>query len=287
MHSEFCDLLGGDTSHLRVCSLDNHEVGRLFARSGTIDPGIKSRIASYEFIYSWFGSQDEDFIANLNQLSDGDLRLFPFRPAIPVTHMVEYYASCLDIHLPVQHHADVPLTSAGIQWVDGFWLEQGFVGKRLLVVAPGSGAREKNWPSSYFKEIARWWRQKDHGQVLVLLGPAEEDQGLEALFAEDALVVKGLTLGQVVPLLARCEVYLGNDSGITHLAAVLGTRTVALFGPTDPLLWHPRGERVTLVRPRIDCSPSDLSARNGGEHQSCLTDLSAKDVMEFVDSLLE
>ncbi len=55
-------------------------------------------------------------------------------------------------------------------------------------------------------------------------------------------------LGELANWLAGARVYIGNDSGITHLAAAVGTPTVALFGPTDPELWGPRGERVSCLR---------------------------------------
>ena len=55
-------------------------------------------------------------------------------------------------------------------------------------------------------------------------------------------------LGELADGLAGARVYIGNDSGITHLAGAVGTPTVALFGPTDPEVWAPRGERVRCVR---------------------------------------
>ena len=48
--------------------------------------------------------------------------------------------------------------------------------------------------------------------------------------------------------LASARVYIGNDSGITHLAAAAGVPVVAVFGPTDPEIWAPRGERVQVLR---------------------------------------
>jgi ADP-heptose:LPS heptosyltransferase len=51
----------------------------------------------------------------------------------------------------------------------------------------------------------------------------------------------------LVPILRRCRGYLGNDAGMTHLAALLGLPTLALFGPTDPLIWQPRGRAVNII----------------------------------------
>jgi ADP-heptose:LPS heptosyltransferase len=52
--------------------------------------------------------------------------------------------------------------------------------------------------------------------------------------------------------LARARIYIGNDSGITHLAAAVGTPVVAIFGPTDPAVWGPRGERVRVVSGKLE-----------------------------------
>jgi ADP-heptose:LPS heptosyltransferase len=60
--------------------------------------------------------------------------------------------------------------------------------------------------------------------------------------------VKEETLVNIAALMSACGTYVGNDSGLTHLAAALGLRTVALFGPTDPAIWAPRGSRVQILR---------------------------------------
>ena len=54
-------------------------------------------------------------------------------------------------------------------------------------------------------------------------------------------------LYELAKWLASARLYIGNDSGITHLAAAVGTPVVAIFGPTDPAVWAPRGERVAVV----------------------------------------
>jgi ADP-heptose:LPS heptosyltransferase len=53
---------------------------------------------------------------------------------------------------------------------------------------------------------------------------------------------------QVAQHLQQCRCYTGNDSGITHLAAMLGAPAVALFGPTDPIIWRPVGPDVTILQ---------------------------------------
>jgi glycosyl transferase family 9 (putative heptosyltransferase) len=125
--------------------------------------------------------------------------------------------------------------------------------KRFVAVHPGSGAAEKCWPISRFTEvIKRLWKQNQ--PVLLLSGPADTKR------VEDLLkylsrppapeMFKTLTdapLLEVAQHLQQCMCYLGNDSGITHLAAMLGVPTVAIFGPTDPKIWRPIGPFVKVL----------------------------------------
>ncbi|HSD29004.1 MAG TPA: glycosyltransferase family 9 protein, partial [Vicinamibacteria bacterium] len=79
---------------------------------------------------------------------------------------------------------------------------------------------------------------------LLLLGPAEVDVSPPP----GALVARGLPLRRLGAVLARAGLFLGNDSGVAHLAAACGTRTLALFGPTDPAQWSPVGRAVRTLR---------------------------------------
>ncbi len=89
-----------------------------------------------------------------------------------------------------------------------------------IVIHSGSGSSKKNWP--YFHELGRR--------------------------VERAVPLpQNLTLPELSQYLRRCRVYVGNDSGMTHLAAYLGCPTIALFGPTDPRVWGPIGRRARVI----------------------------------------
>ena len=62
------------------------------------------------------------------------------------------------------------------------------------------------------------------------------------------LLVQNWSLGRLAALLQQAELYIGNDSGITHLAAACGVKTIALFGPTDPRIWAPQGWNLKIIR---------------------------------------
>jgi ADP-heptose:LPS heptosyltransferase len=112
----------------------------------------------------------------------------------------------------------------------------------FLAVHPGSGSPSKNWPLERFVETAQ--RLSSGRPWLLVLGPAEE----EVKAPSAARLARRLPLRTLGALLARAGLFLGNDSGITHLAAASGTRTLALFGPTDPALWAPVGPAVRTLR---------------------------------------
>jgi len=67
---------------------------------------------------------------------------------------------------------------------------------------------------------------------------------------EDAVRIENLY--ELGCWLATASLYIGNDSGITHLAAAVGVPVVAIFGPTDPAVWTPRGGRVRVVSGNLD-----------------------------------
>jgi len=100
-------------------------------------------------------------------------------------------------------------------------------------IHPFSGSPRKNWPLDRYREIA----QRLQMPVQWCAGPEES--------LHDA--VRMDNLWDLACWLAAARLYIGNDSGITHLAAAVGTPSVAIFGPTDPAIWAPRGDNVRVI----------------------------------------
>ena len=117
--------------------------------------------------------------------------------------------------------------------------------EQVLVLHPGSGSMAKNWPVDSYCRLAEWWAGNG-GLPAFLLGEAE--RSLAGCVGRHGTVLEGLPLLEAAGVLASVRGYVGNDSGISHLAAAVGARVVALFGPTDPALWAPRGPEVKVVR---------------------------------------
>lgn len=113
---------------------------------------------------------------------------------------------------------------------------------RTIAVHPGSGSARKNWPIERWSELC----QRIEAPMLIVGGVADAER-VEQLrrFGEvlfDAPVV------ELARRLAGCRLFVGHDSGVSHVAAAVGTPSVLLFGPTDPAVWAPPGPHVTVVK---------------------------------------
>lgn len=117
------------------------------------------------------------------------------------------------------------------------------------IVAPGSGGAKKCWPRERWLAFAA--RCLPGGRPLrVLVGPAEAERDDPRRWPWPGPVefVADRSPIEVAHELASARVFVGNDSGPTHLAALLGVPTVVLFGPSDPSVWAPVGPHVHVVR---------------------------------------
>jgi ADP-heptose:LPS heptosyltransferase len=117
---------------------------------------------------------------------------------------------------------------------------------RFLAVHAGSGSLRKNWPAARFAEAARALAGAE--PFLWVEGPADAPTEPRALNISTWVRARSLPLRTLAAVLARASVYLGNDSGVSHLAAAAGAPTVAVFGPTDPDRWSPLGPAVRTIR---------------------------------------
>jgi heptosyltransferase-3 len=160
-----------------------------------------------------------------------------------------------------------------------------------VAVHPGSGRSIKCWP--YFARLADRLCDRLGAQV-VFFGAADEvtlvGNILEQMeFAAQATSVAGeLSVGQLLPALAEFDLYVGNDSGPTHLAASLGLPTLCICsGTNDPLQWAPLGPAALTIQRRVSCSPCYLRDREDCPYGiACLEELSVDEVWGAVLSLI-
>jgi heptosyltransferase III len=190
---------------------------------------------------------------NLKSLfSASRVGLFPGAPPEGNSvHAAQYLAGCLarlgmgiDPETCLHRARQVPLLSAGKP-----------AGEEVgIVLHPGSGGRYKNHPPAFWQNLIRAFQGAAEGfgtrRMTLLLGPAEEALR-EAFVGADlpgtVRIVDTPETEALSSLLGRAMLFVGHDSGVTHLSAMLGASTVALFRGTDPRVWGPLGPRVQVI----------------------------------------
>ncbi|MEY2877706.1 MAG: hypothetical protein RLZZ15_86 [Verrucomicrobiota bacterium] len=119
-----------------------------------------------------------------------------------------------------------------------------------IAIHPGSGSPRKNWPAERWLELARRLREELGAEVMFVLGEAEPAHwAARATSGADGFgFAVAPPLRELSDALARCTLFLGHDSGVSHLAAACGVPCVLLFGPTDPAMWAPPAQHVHVIR---------------------------------------
>ncbi|MBW1955454.1 MAG: glycosyltransferase family 9 protein [Deltaproteobacteria bacterium] len=151
---------------------------------------------------------------------------------------------------------------------------------RTLWIHPGAGSPLKRWPLDRFVETAVLLREKGFDPGF-LLGPAEFflESALSAAAPDFRIFTTG-DLSALVRALKSAMGFIGNDSGVSHLAAFLGLFTVAVFGPTDPARWKPLGPAATVVQGVSDCFPCFESGNKDCRQPVCLQSVTPARVLD-------
>jgi ADP-heptose:LPS heptosyltransferase len=155
--------------------------------------------------------------------------------------------------------------------------------RKLILIHPGAGSKRKRWPLESFLAVAFAIRERGSAEVAFLIGPAETDL-LSPLMnqARGRFSVHQVErLSQVMALMKISRCFVGNDSGLTHLAAFTGVPTVAIFGPSSSKRWWPVGARAKVLRgDAADCVPCFEMEEANCENPRCLNGVSVERVVE-------
>jgi ADP-heptose:LPS heptosyltransferase len=229
----------------RTLSLESGIFAKLFSPHVSLAPKEERFFTSVDEIFSWFGHTRPEVRTALRHIGVGYVRSFPFFSGQEYGHAAAYYLRCvggtelLCPSLVVGHEEK--------QWLDTYWRKQGWNARsRVLVLHPGSGGKKKRWASEGFTRVGRWWASRRNTKVLILLGPAEEHETKDWRLVGQ--VESSLSVWQAAALLSRADMYVGNDSGVSHLAGAVGARGVVLFGPTQPHQWRPLGGALSVLQ---------------------------------------
>jgi ADP-heptose:LPS heptosyltransferase len=228
----------------KVVSLDAARMARFFALRPAFDEEQAAYVRGFDFIVSYLHDPDGSVQENLR--AAGSPQVIYGSPIVKEGHAADHMMQAL-AGLAIYDDAPVPRVAldSATRARGRAILDALSAGPRPLAIHPGSGSPRKNWPLDRFVQIAR-----ERGAAAVLVAGEADRPLLDALRAgaPGIPLICDQPLIDVAGALAHCAGFLGNDSGLTHLAAALGLPVVALFGPTDPSTWGPRGPYVRILR---------------------------------------
>ncbi len=234
----------------------------LFAENGRCSSDIAAWLSSFDLIISYAYDPNNLFENNLRRHSKARFITGPHRPSDQST-----------IHASIQLLE--PLRNLiAVHFNFGSWkLDVGRLSSSpVIALHPGSGSPQKNWPEENWRSFLQHLVLNTDDKILLIGGEAERTllPRLAELIPETRREVAfNRPLVEVASRLKICRVFIGHDSGITHLAAVLGLDCIVLWGPSNEQIWRPLGERVQILR-----------------HGETLKKLPVKTVVEALNSLL-
>ncbi|MFA4909985.1 MAG: glycosyltransferase family 9 protein [Desulfobacteria bacterium] len=280
----------------RVSSIDRHGISLFWVENSELPKNLTDYFGSFGLIILY--SYDEDGIFSDNLRRTGSLEVVTIKPLPPFRdqrHIVDYFLDTLEsfgIHGddPIPRvFLEEPSRDYAVRFFQDHHLESGKDGF-LIAIHPGSGGSKKRWLKEPFVDVIDWVADRYNAVMLLISGPADTeavDEILRNLRKAEPILVQGVSLVRLAAILERCHCFLGVDSGITHLSAAVGIPTVAVFGPTDPDIWGPRGDNVSIVRKELDCSPCTREELNLCQNQRCLQLIGIEEVIKEIELVLD
>ncbi|MFC1959546.1 WecB/TagA/CpsF family glycosyltransferase [Chloroflexota bacterium] len=217
-------------------------------------------------------------------------------------HEVEYWLQVVDQALgqqpqthyqPGAHPLLVNVTEQDRQWVGAQFPTTINDGPRI-VIHTGSGgfSLARRWDSLSFAQVADALHEQLNAQIILVGGPDDNAAEVQQTMHHDPISVVGQTsLSQLSALLAACDLFIGADSGVMHLAAAAGTNMITLFGPSNAPAWRPWSTQATVLRSSPSCSPcsyvmSTVGQRDGCPARTCMRLLTPQTVIETAHAVL-
>jgi heptosyltransferase III len=242
---------------------------------------------SFDRIVSWTGAGDPEFERNFREIHSS-VCIASWRPAPGESrHVSQLFIDSLGADISRGISAEPARISLGSKIREEGkqrLMAGGWDGcEPLTALHPGAGSEMKRWPAARFIELARYQVLQRKEKLLIIEGPAERGLAGEiaqALPDTAAIPIASASLNVLAAAISQCGAFIGNDSGIAHLAAALGVRSVVLFGPALREHWTPLGRHVTALRNELDCK----ACASPGPAHTCLEGINTEEVIRNLNS---
>jgi ADP-heptose:LPS heptosyltransferase len=228
---------------------------RLFGTAAELPANAKKMLEGAHSIFSFIASEGDAWCGNVKSIAP-EAQLITLQPrpadADPFAGHVSDWLSTQLARLPAIQTAYSQMLRSVQQRGAGYKRSPE---EHVIAIHPGSGSVEKCWPVKNFMKLTRKLVKSRH-QVRVLIGEVEKERiSAEDMshFASVAEIIEPKDYVELLFQLGLATAVVCNDTGPGHLSGIIGTPTIALFGPTDPVRWKPLGPHVhTLLAQSMD-----------------------------------
>jgi ADP-heptose:LPS heptosyltransferase len=212
----------------------------------------------------WFGSRDPTFARRLVELVPGAIVAPPWRPDVPVW---EHLLATIGEDPAAADREPVGVPARIVPEGRHALIAAGWDGEApLLVVHPGASGSVKRWPVDGYAQVLTAVRARCPVAIVLHEGPSDREpvRALRQRLAPPVAVLDNPTLPVLAGALGHARAFVGNDSGVSHLAAAVGTRSLVLTS-SGMQAWAPWSRRasVTLVSTNT-VYPADLETVTAG-----------------------
>ncbi|MGD9781691.1 MAG: glycosyltransferase family 9 protein [Kiritimatiellia bacterium] len=244
-----------------VVSLDRAEMARFFVPEPSFTDAQVAAVRSFDLVFNYLHDpvgqvRSNLLLAGAKQVLSGS-PIVKRGPAVPFLLEPLQALALYDVDLVPELDLSGEARAAARKRLRDLGLKP-----RPVAVHPGSGGEAKRWPLERFLDVVRRLRE-NRRDVVAIVGEADRAEAA-ALSRDmpDLPVLANWPLVELAAALSECGSFLGNDSGITHLAAAVGLPVVALFGPSDADVWGPRGRgEIRILRaPEGELERLDVAA---------------------------
>lgn len=164
----------------------------------------------------------------------------------------------------------------------------GLVCRKFVVIFPGASIKEKRWGVDNFRRVAEELSAAGYG-VVVVGGRSERAAGDYICKGLGENLAGQTTLQETAAIVAKASLLISGDSGILHIAALLGISTISLFGPSSVEKWAPKGEQHIVLAKRLSCSPCSRygTIPTCPHNVRCMTEITPEEVISAAKHLLK
>lgn len=273
-----------------IASINRKEMAQCYNEDAVLDTKLVEHFRKFDLLVIFGQEGQKTLLHNLKKIKVKEVHFInTFPQQGEESHIIDYQInqlSRLGFGVPDRIPKLFP-NEDDLKRAKDFFAQRQLDNRSLAVaIHIGGGSRKKAWAPGCFAQLSEKLIEDDHAKIILPIGPADEEIAQEyfTIIASNAILpLINHPLNELAAILKGCDLYLGNDSGITHLAAAVGTPVVALFGPTTPQVWGPRGDRVFVLYNASECSPCSREEMKRCVNRRCLEEISLEEVYRKVN----